>query len=232
MGINHTVTFGTTAGVLFDADHRPLEVQLIDAGYPVICGVDEAGRGPLAGPVVAAAVIYVDCGALHAACDSKSISPAMREECYGRIVNELSVGVGVATAEEIDRLNILRASMLAWRRAVDNLGIANISIVLVDGNYALPGDLPSRAIIEGDARVAVIGAASIVAKVIRDRMMVEYAAAYPKYGFDRHMGYPTPEHRRVLTEIGPCPIHRRTFRGVREFYSDGAPAPAQAPAAQ
>jgi ribonuclease HII len=197
----------------------PIEEQLIRAGYVHVYGVDEAGRGPLAGPVVAAAVLYRPCEALKMACDSKLIPAKVREVRCAQIMSELIYGVGIGSVEEIDSVNILQASMLAWRRAVEQILQRTHSIVLVDGNYPLPGDMPSRAIVDGDARVAVIGAASIVAKVTRDRMMAEYHELYPQYGFAHHMGYPTTEHRRILKVTGPCPIHRKTFHGVREFYS-------------
>jgi ribonuclease HII len=197
---------------------RSIEETLIASGIQSLCGVDEAGRGPLAGPVVAAAVVYRDCPALRQACDSKVLSALQREMRYRSIREELPFAVGLATVTEIDTLNILRASLLAMQRAVENLPGDPVSLILVDGRHSLAGVIPSRAIVDGDARVAVIGAASIIAKVTRDRLMQEYDQQFPEYGFGRHMGYPTLEHRDALKRIGPCVIHRRTFRGVREYF--------------
>jgi ribonuclease HII len=193
-----------------------LESTLVASGVTRFCGVDEAGRGPLAGPVVAAAVLYRDCPALWKACDSKRLTRAARERRFQHIVEEMVFAVGICDCEEIDRLNILQASLQAMRHAVEKLR-PRPKLALVDGRHGLGAGLPSRAIVRGDARVALIGAASIVAKVTRDRIMIEYDRLYPVYGFARHFGYPTAEHRLRIREIGPCPIHRRTFRGVREF---------------
>ncbi len=215
--------------ISFIGDVVSIEQSLLESGITSFCGVDEAGRGPLAGPVVAAAVIYKDCDALRRACDSKIISAAVRESLYEHFSAELSYGVGVATVEEVDTLNILRASLLAMQRAVDQLDHPAVSLILVDGKHPLPGAIMSRAIVDGDARVLVIGAASTIAKVTRDRLMQDYDKQFPEYGFGRHKGYPTLEHREVLRRIGPCPIHRRTFRGVREFFE--VPAPANSPQA-
>ena len=195
-----------------------IEESLVASGFAIFCGVDEAGRGPLAGPVVAAAVIHKECEALRQACDSKILSPEAREERYVSLCDCMHYGIGIGTVDEIDELNILQASLLAMQRAVWNLGEIPLNLILVDGKHPLPGDTRSRAIVDGDARVAVIGAASIIAKVTRDRLMQDYDKQFPEYGFGRHMGYPTPEHREILKRIGPCEIHRRTFHGVREFF--------------
>ena len=221
MEAHQVIQASSVTGELLPGADLPIEEQLIQAGYVYVYGVDEAGRGPLAGPVVAAAVLYRPCEALKLACDSKAISATIREERFVQITSDFIYGVGIGSVDEIDAVNILQASMLAWRRAVQQILQQAPSIVLVDGNYPLPGDTPSRAIIGGDARVAVIGAASIIAKVTRDRMMAQYHEQYPQYGFAHHMGYPTTEHRRILKEVGPCPIHRKTFHGVREFYPSG-----------
>ena len=197
-----------------------IEQELIGSGITVFCGTDEAGRGPLAGPVVAAAALYRDCEALKVSCDSKILTPEEREERYVTICEQLAYGVGIATVEEIDSLNILRASLLAMQRAVEQLNQPSLQLILVDGNHPLPSSVLSRAVVDGDARVAIIGAASIVAKVTRDRMMKEYDQQFPEYGFGHHMGYATPEHREVLKRIGPCAIHRRTFHGVKEFFPE------------
>lgn len=218
-----------TATINFVEGADSIEQALLKSGISSFCGVDEAGRGPLAGPVVAAAVVYKDCDALLRACDSKILTADRREELYEQFSTELSHGVGMATVEEIEKLNILRASLLAMQRAVDTLDQPAVTLVLVDGKHALPGPITSRAIVDGDARVLVIGAASIIAKVTRDRLMQDYDKQFPEYGFSRHKGYPTLEHREALKRIGPCPIHRRTFRGVREFLE--VPAQADSPQA-
>ena len=182
-------------------------------GYRRICGVDEAGRGPLAGPVVAAAVVFPEPVEIENLRDSKKLSPAMRERVFEKILQVAQVGIGEASPAEIDAMNILQASLLAMKRAVDSLAISP-DIVLVDGPYALSGEVPSRAIIKGDARVPIISAASIIAKVTRDRLMLEYEKEFPGYGFARHKGYPTREHLKALRHLGPTPIHRTSFRGV------------------
>ncbi|MCX6600426.1 MAG: ribonuclease HII [bacterium] len=196
-----------------------LERALFASGVSCFCGVDEAGRGPLAGPVVAAAVLYRDCPALWNACDSKRLSRAAREERFLHIVKDMEFAVGICDCEEIDRLNILQATLQAMRHAVKKLR-PKPGLILVDGKQNLGAGFPSRAIVHGDARVALIGAASIVAKVTRDRIMIAYDHLYPAYGFARHFGYPTAAHRLRIRQIGPCPIHRRTFRGVREFLQE------------
>jgi len=194
----------------------PIETRLASSGTALICGVDEAGRGPLAGPVAAAAVIFQDCDTLWAARDSKVLSTRAREAHFAQITRDLTCAVGICTVEEIDSLNILRASLLAMERAVAALGVRP-EVVLVDGIHLPRLPMACHAIRHGDARVAVISAASIVAKVTRDRIMREFDALYPGYGFARHVGYPTAFHRSALNALGPCPIHRRTFHGVREF---------------
>jgi ribonuclease HII len=202
---------------LFPGNSDPLERIYAQAGVTPLCGVDEAGRGPLAGPVVAAAVVYRDCNLLWSCGDSKALSAMRREELFAGITSELDYAVGICTTEEIETINILQASLLAMEKAVLKLSVTP-DLVLVDGSFPLRSSIRSRAIIHGDALVAVIGAASIVAKVTRDRIMTNYDLEYPHYGFAKHFGYPTAEHRRALKEFGPCPIHRKTYRGVREYY--------------
>jgi ribonuclease HII len=181
--------------------------------FPVVCGVDEAGRGPLAGNVVAACVI-LDFGAkpIRGLNDSKKLSEPVREELYAEIrARAFAYGVGESSPEEIDRFNILRASLLAMRRALEAMGIPP-GLVLVDGNQRIP-DIrwAQRTVVKGDGLSASIAAASILAKVTRDRRMVEMHAAYPDYGFDAHKGYGTLMHREAIRKHGLTPIHRRTF---------------------
>ncbi|CAK0748046.1 RNase HII [Gammaproteobacteria bacterium] len=183
-----------------------------------VAGVDEAGRGPLAGPVYAAAVILDPTRPIIGLADSKKLSP-LRREVLAVTIHDCALAYAVAHAEvaEIDRLNILQASLLAMVRAVAGLSIAP-QLVLVDGNHCPSGlTCPSRAIIKGDVIEPAISAASILAKVARDAAMLELDAAWPGYGFARHKGYPTADHRLALTRLGPCPEHRRSFAPVRKF---------------
>lgn len=183
-------------------------------GFPILCGVDEAGRGPLAGPVVAAAVILPD-GLEIGVNDSKKLSEKKRDALYQEIVEQAKAwGIGSASWTEIDEINILQATYLAMQRAVEQikekLGKAP-SLVLVDGNRDPKLNLPTRLIVKGDGLSASIAAASILAKVTRDRIMLEYAQEYPEYLFAKHKGYPTKDHYSALEQYGPCPIHRRSF---------------------
>jgi ribonuclease HII len=180
-----------------------------------ICGIDEAGRGPLAGPVVAAAVILPRKGRPKGLDDSKQLTAEAREELAQAIRACAMVGLGVASVEEIDRFNILRASHLAMQRAFEALPEKPVA-ALVDGNMA--PDLPCAIewVIDGDVIVPVISAASIIAKVERDRMMIELCAQYPGYAFSKHKGYSTPEHQEALARLGPSPIHRRSFKPVQD----------------
>lgn len=190
----------------------------------MIAGVDEAGRGPLAGPVVAAAVILDDARPLAGLNDSKRLSAHQRERLFGFIaVEAICHGVGLASVEEIDRLNIFRATLLAMERAVANLRLQPTRI-LVDGTHTPRCPCPASAIVKGDATVPAIMAASIIAKVTRDRLMDALAAEFPAYGFAQHRGYPTRAHLAALTLHGPSPIHRRSFRPVRVLLEtrDGA----------
>ena len=189
-----------------------------------VAGVDEAGRGPLAGPVCAAAVI-LDPSRLPAGVDdSKRLSAAAREEAYGLIAGTATaIAVALASAEEVDATNIRRASHAAMRRAAAALAVAP-AYLLIDGND-MPGGLPcaGEALVKGDARALSIAAASIVAKVTRDRLMRRLAAHHPAYGFARHVGYPTPGHLAALRANGACPYHRRTFAPVRALHPGDGP---------
>ena len=190
-----------------------IERSLFEDGWSIVCGVDEAGRGPLAGPVYAAAVIlpkYLEIEGLN---DSKKLSPKKRETLYGVITEKaLAWGVGSADEREIDEINILQATYLAMNRAIEKLEIAP-EIALIDGNRSAGITCVNKCVVGGDGRSASIAAASILAKVTRDRLMEEYDALYPQYGFARHKGYGTAEHIRALKEYGPCPIHRKSFIG-------------------
>ena len=180
----------------------------------LLAGVDEAGRGPLAGPVVAAAVILDDARRINGLADSKVLSPLQREKLYDRIREKaLCCSVGSATVEEIDTLNIFHATMLAMRRAVEGLRLRPVK-VLVDGNRLPKLDVLSEAIVGGDAKVKSISAASIVAKVTRDRLLQELHEEFPQYGFAAHKGYSTPEHLEALRVHGPCIHHRKHFAPV------------------
>jgi len=178
-------------------------------------GVDEVGRGPLAGPVVAAAVILDPRRPIAGLKDSKRLTAARREVLAGLIRDQaLGWAIGHASVGEIDTLNILRATHLAMQRAVAGLAVRP-ELVLVDGNVTPEFDAPARAVVGGDALVAAISAASIIAKVDRDALMAQLALRYPGYGLERHKGYPTPAHRQALAELGPSEIHRQSFAPVR-----------------
>jgi len=188
----------------------------LEIGYPEpLAGVDEAGCAPLAGPVVAAAVILDRNKFPRGIDDSKNLPIEKREAIYGRLRKCAAIGVGMASVEEIDSINIYWARMLAMTRAVEALGLEP-AWVLVDGNATPRWQRPSKAIVAGDSKCRSIAAASIVAKVTRDRMMAEYAEEHPGYGWEHNRGYPTPDHRRALRELGPTPLHRRSFGLVRE----------------
>lgn len=177
-----------------------------------VAGVDEAGRGPLAGPVLAAAVILDPRKPIDGLMDSKQLSAKRREALYLKITESaLDFAVGRAEVEEIDQINILQASLLAMRRAVDGLRISP-NLVLIDGNRCPELSVPARALIKGDQLEACISAASIVAKVLRDREMIDYDVQYPSYGFAKHKGYGTRVHYEAIEQYGILPIHRRSFR--------------------
>ena len=181
----------------------------------LIAGVDEAGRGPLAGPVVAAAVILDELVPIRGLRDSKALGPKARERLFDEIrAKALCCSVAQASVEEIDGLDILQATLLAMRRAVDGLRLRPHE-VLVDGNRLPDLAVRAQAVVRGDARVPAIAAASILAKVQRDRLCLEMHARHPQYGFDGHKGYPTPAHLAALRAHGACPEHRRSFAPVR-----------------
>ena len=180
-------------------------------GYSVICGVDEAGRGPLAGPVFAAAVILPDGHIIEGVNDSKKLSEKKREVLFDKIIKEcVCYSIGTASEKEIDEINILQATYLAMKRAVDGLEIRP-DYVLIDGNRMPPLDIPAETIVKGDGKSASIAAASIIAKVSRDRYMLELAKKYPQYEFEKHKGYGTKLHYEKIAEYGISDIHRRSF---------------------
>ncbi|NWF93409.1 MAG: ribonuclease HII [Syntrophaceae bacterium] len=186
-------------------------------GYQRIAGVDEVGRGPLAGPVVAAAVILPREGIGEEVFDSKMIPIRKREELYEIILSKaVGVGIGAIGQEEIDRLNILQATLKAMALAVQNLPVLP-DLLLIDGPQVLRLPIAQKPIRKGDQLSNSIAAASIVAKVTRDRMMMEYHQSFPHYNFAKHKGYGTKEHRRAIERFGICKLHRKTFRGVKEY---------------
>ena len=190
------------------------EAQAWRAGLARVAGLDEAGRGPLAGPVVAAAVILTPDRRVKKLCDSKLLTPQRREELFGQItLRAVAVGVGIVDHETIDRVNILEATRMAMVEALRGLGVEP-ELVITDF-VKLPGlACPQKNLVDGDQRCATVAAASIIAKVTRDRLMVEADKQFPEYGFARHKGYATADHLAALDRHGPCPLHRRTFSGV------------------
>ena len=193
------------------------ETMYTRRGYERISGIDEVGRGPLAGPVIAAAVILPKQGIEQELFDSKQISAKKRDDLYDVIFSEaVGVGVGVVGQEEIDLLNILEATFKAMILAVNNLPVAP-DFILIDGPHGLRLPIPQKPIPKGDQLSNSIAAASIVAKVTRDRIMNEYHQKYPEYNFAKHKGYGTKEHRKAIEKYGICELHRKTFRGVREY---------------
>lgn len=194
-------------------------------GFSFVAGVDEAGRGPLAGPVVAAAVVFPERAAIPAVNDSKQLSGKRRLELREaiRAVPGVQYAVAEINVADIDRMNILMASLEAMRRAVAQL--SRVDFVLVDGNRLPSLDCPSEHIVGGDARSASIAAASILAKIHRDELMLDFAEIYPEYGFDEHKGYGTRRHLEALKQHGACAIHRRSFAPVRESSGEGVKQP-------
>jgi len=200
-----------------ETDTFSFERELSLQGYKTVAGTDEAGRGPLAGPVVAACVVLPRVCDYKIFRDSKKVSARERKELYQELKKmNAAIGVGLCSTDEIDRLNILQASLFAMKKAMTTLA-AVPDYLLVDGKFPVPVFIPQKSLVKGESRSASIAAASIVAKEVRDQMMEEYHRAYPVYNFEKHKGYPTAEHRRLIKEHGPCEIHRRTFKGVREY---------------
>ncbi len=187
------------------------ENRLYAEGYTAVCGCDEAGRGPLCGPVVAAAVILPRDIVIEGLNDSKKLTEKKREKLYDVIIEKaIAYGIAEASPEEIDEYNILNASMLAMRRAVEKLNV-KADFALIDGNCSRGFTIPTETVVKGDAISASIAAASILAKVTRDRGCLELDREYPEYGIAKHKGYPTKDHMEAVRKYGPAPIHRRTF---------------------
>lgn len=193
------------------------EKNALEKGFSRIAGIDEAGRGPLAGPVVSAAVIlpasFPDLGII----DSKKLTPKKRAGLYDKIYDyAVAIGIGIIDPAEIDRINILQASLLSMAMSVENL-IPPPDCLLIDGTFPISSNIPQKPITKGDSLSISIAAASIVAKVTRDRLMERYDQDYPQFGFSRHKGYPTKAHKAAIQKFGCCPIHRRSFKGVKEY---------------
>lgn len=190
-----------------------LEDELYERGFTAVCGCDEAGRGPLCGPVVAAAVILPRGLIIEGLDDSKKLTEKKRERLYDIIIeNAVAYGIAEASPEEIDEYNILNASMLAMRRAVEALAV-KADFALIDGNCSRGFEIPTETVVKGDSRSYSIAAASILAKVTRDRGCIELDRLYPEYGIAKHKGYPTKDHMDAVRRLGPAPIHRRSFLG-------------------
>ena len=195
-----------------------IEDSFYSEDLQVICGVDEAGRGPLAGPVCAAAVILPKHAELPGLTDSKKLTDKKRRELYPLIMEQaLAYGIGFATEQEIDEINILQATFLAMQRALDQLTVRP-DLALIDGNREKNFGIPVKTVVKGDSLSANIAAASVLAKVTRDNLMVEMAEKYPQYGFEIHKGYGTKAHYAALREFGISPIHRMTF--LKKFYGN------------
>ncbi len=195
-----------------------IEDSFYAQGYRVICGVDEAGRGPLAGPVCAAAVILPEHLEIPGLTDSKKLTDKKRRELFPLIQEQaVAYGIGLASQEEIDEINILQATFLAMERALSQLDVRP-DMVLIDGNRERDFGVPVQTVIKGDSLSANIAAASILAKVTRDNLMVELAKQYPQYGFEIHKGYGTKAHYEALRQYGASPIHRRSF--LKKFYGE------------
>jgi ribonuclease HII len=198
-------------------DFETFEDEAFARGHLYPAGIDEAGRGPLAGPVVAAAVIFPEGFHLDGLDDSKKLTAGKRDRLFDVVYERaVSVGIGIVDPLEIDRINILQASLLSMQIAVSNL-FPTADYLLVDGSFPVPSTLPQEAVKKGDSRCMSIAAASVVAKVTRDRMMAMYDREFPEFGFGRHKGYGTRAHCAAIRTYGCCRIHRKTFRRVREF---------------
>jgi ribonuclease HII len=215
---NGRLVQGSLIGDKVREDNFCLERILYAKGVVRVAGCDEAGRGPLAGPVVAAAVVLPIRCTHSVFLDSKVLKHA-RREALEKLLYEIgaSIGIGIVSEKDIDRMNILQASLLAMKFAVGNMPSPPPDFVLVDGKFTIPLAIAQDALIKGESKSASIAAASIIAKVTRDRLMDGLSNRYPLYNFSKNKGYPTREHRLAIASHGPCPVHRMTFRGVREY---------------
>ncbi len=193
------------------------EQQAWQNGFVRIAGIDEVGRGPLAGPVVSAAVILPKFCPISGIGDSKTLSSKQRDRLYDKVYEQaVSIGIGIVDSNEIDRINILQASLLSMQFAMNHLNPLP-DYLLIDGRFPIRADIPQKPVIKGDSLSISIAAASIVAKVTRDRLMDEYHEYYPQFGFSIHKGYPTKAHKEAIRQFGCCLIHRKTFKGVKEY---------------
>lgn len=201
--------------LMWEFEHKAQE-----CGYNIIAGVDEAGRGPLAGPVVSAAVILPKDFSIKGIDDSKKLSEKKRLTLFPLIKRQaLAVGTGIASHQEIDQLNILQASLLSMKRAVESLFIQP-DFLLIDGKFKINCSIDQSPLVKGDSKSISIAAASIIAKVTRDAIMTRLHKTYPQYNFFQHKGYPTKAHKAAVLEYGPCPVHRCSFKGVKEVICD------------
>ena len=201
-------------------DNFQFERLLHNRDFSSVGGLDEVGRGPLAGPVVAACVILPTQGKHCCFLDSKKLSQPKRQQLYQDLITiDAAIGVGIVSERTIEEINILQASLLAMQQAVEDLASRAplADFLLVDGKFEIPSPLPQHTLIKGESKSASIAAASIVAKVVRDGMMLKAHKQYPAYNFKQNKGYPTKEHRSAIAKVGICPMHRKTFKGVKEF---------------
>lgn len=199
-----------------------LERSLREQGFNRVAGVDEAGRGPLAGPVVAGCVVLPADGDQGGFKDSKKLTSRQRENLFSSLHDSKAhIGVGIASPREIEQMNILQASLLAMQRAIEDCLPKGLpDFLLVDGTFPVPISLSQQTLVKGESKSASVAAASIIAKVTRDRLMAKAHERFPQYNFIKNQGYPTKEHRQAIAEHGPCALHRRTFKGVWEFLPD------------
>jgi len=206
----------------FGVDTFFLERTFSSRGFKTVAGVDEAGRGPLAGPVVAGCVVLAKSCRYSRFKDSKQLSPRRREELFAELHDcRAQIGVGICSPREIEEKNILQAALQAMKRAVEDCLSGGLpDFLLVDGTFPVPIALGQQTLIKGESKSASIAAASIIAKVTRDHLMARAHEEFPQYNFIKNQGYPTRAHRAALAEFGPCDLHRRTFKGVREFFPE------------